>query len=423
MTKHPSEMSWSELDPASHPFDRERVEAAIEVAVSSFADRMSEPGINTACVGLIDRVIATHAGTWASGWTWAASEPGGGGPVGGWCCEADSVFREDDESWRDTAARAFAALVDWRDFLEELAVVFAHLRAETASMPVALELALAVQKIVSIVVARTQASDAWYGTLEAALRWYVELAGLSPHDDQPLDDIVSRAVEGRFESWVAPSAEVTAANAEHIAEDLARQLGADQRDALAAWRIARTHPAQIALRVPDFTIADGHARYIEEHDRARDPLRADRMAAALLLARDAVAQPLTFDLLSEWQRVVLGERAPAPFRTTTAYAKQGREEYRYSPDVPLAFDAALAEAGDPDVRASIRAARVYLDVCFFHPFADGNARAARLALDHTLARANLRLTNAGPAFQIARSPELGLWELARVIEATTARFR
>jgi Fic/DOC family len=29
-------------------------------------------------------------------------------------------------------------------------------------------------------------------------------------------------------------------------------------------------------------------------------------------------------------------------------------------------------------------ARVPFDVCFYHPFPDGNARAARLALDHVL---------------------------------------
>jgi hypothetical protein len=46
----------------------------------------------------------------------------------------------------------------------------------------------------------------------------------------------------------------------------------------------------------------------------------------------------------------------------------------------------------------VRAARVYLDICFFHPFPDGNARAARLALDHVLTREGLALRVADPAF-------------------------
>jgi Fic family protein len=48
------------------------------------------------------------------------------------------------------------------------------------------------------------------------------------------------------------------------------------------------------------------------------------------------------------------------------------------------------------------AARVYLDVCFFHPFDDGNARAARLALDCVLTRAGLAIHVAEPIFAIPR---------------------
>ncbi|MFC9329552.1 Fic family protein [Kitasatospora sp. NPDC057015] len=46
-----------------------------------------------------------------------------------------------------------------------------------------------------------------------------------------------------------------------------------------------------------------------------------------------------------------------------------------------------------DSRQSLaaRAARTYLDVCFFHPFDDGNARAALLALLFVLARAGVTL--------------------------------
>ncbi|MFT3700474.1 MAG: Fic family protein [Kofleriaceae bacterium] len=434
-------MTWAELDPSTHPFDKDEAEVVIVQAVAGFKDQFGDASVRGSVANLLQRSIVTHAGEWAAGWTWAATEPGGGGPVNGWCCESDSVFREDDPDWRTTATRALNALIDWREYLEELAIVFAHLRAETGTMDVERELGTAIQKIIGVVVERTAASDAWYHTLETAVRWYVELAGLHATGNQTLAQIVERAVSGHFESWVAPSRENATANSQTIAAQLAHQVEAEQRDALAAWRIARTRrPAAIiaaqpdldsdepdrtptkprpVLRLPD----DEHLRFIEHQDRARDPLRADRMAAALLLARDAAAQPLSFDLLSEWQRVVLGERAPVPFRTTTAYAKRGREEYGFASDVPEAFDAALAEANDPALHATVRAARVYLDVCFFHPFPDGNARAARLALDHTLTAGGLRLTNAAAVFQIVRSPELGLWELARVIQSTTARFR
>ncbi|MFO0714120.1 MAG: Fic family protein [Sandaracinus sp.] len=68
-------------------------------------------------------------------------------------------------------------------------------------------------------------------------------------------------------------------------------------------------------------------------------------------------------------------------------------------------------------RPLVRAARVYLDVCFFHPFEDGNARAARLALDHVLTCAGLALHAAGPVFAPARGAddERGAWHLVALL--------
>ena len=66
----------------------------------------------------------------------------------------------------------------------------------------------------------------------------------------------------------------------------------------------------------------------------------------------------------------------------------------------------------------MRAARVYLDVCFFHPFADGNARAARLALEHVLTSEGFALHTADPVFVVGRSAEdaRGAWCFALVID-------
>ncbi|MGW4913210.1 Fic family protein [Streptomyces sp. NPDC004270] len=44
------------------------------------------------------------------------------------------------------------------------------------------------------------------------------------------------------------------------------------------------------------------------------------------------------------------------------------------------FAACLREATDAELPPAARAARAYLDVAFFHPFSDGNARAALLPL-------------------------------------------
>jgi hypothetical protein len=127
-------------------------------------------------------------------------------------------------------------------------------------------------------------------------------------------------------------------------------------------------------------------------------------------------EPLSFELLASWQRLVLDVDA-TDFRTTEAFAKNGRERYAIASDTKQRFVAALAEANRAEPSAAIRAARVYLDVCFFHPFADGNARAARLALDHVLTRAGLALHHVEPVFAVSReSDQRAVWNLARVID-------
>ncbi|MER8055913.1 MULTISPECIES: Fic family protein [unclassified Streptomyces] len=141
------------------------------------------------------------------------------------------------------------------------------------------------------------------------------------------------------------------------------------------------------------------------------------MRAAWQRARtDATAGAvLGFPLLQEWQKLVLG-LPDVPFRTLPAFAKGGRERYGLSTDTPLVFDACLAESGDPDVPLAARAARLCLDVCFFHPFHDGNGRAALLALGFVLARGDVLLDEAGP-IQIRRYADdpAGAVSLARII--------
>jgi hypothetical protein len=63
-----------------------------------------------------------------------------------------------------------------------------------------------------------------------------------------------------------------------------------------------------------------------------------------------------------------------------------------------ALDAATPDADDHSVPLLARAARAYLDVCFFHPFVDGNARAARLIFDGVLAREGVILADVRPLF-------------------------
>lgn len=170
-------------------------------------------------------------------------------------------------------------------------------------------------------------------------------------------------------------------------------------DSLSVWlrvrREADWHHAPVLQSVPPDR--DGFRSWCEGPVRRRDPIRAERLLAAHALAReDAVRRtPLDFALLAGWQREVLAATG-APFRVSDAYAKAGRERYGLTPHTQADFDSCLRETTDPDIPLAARAARAYLDVAFFHPFTDGNGRAALLTLVYVLAREDIVLPEVGP---------------------------
>jgi hypothetical protein len=211
-----------------------------------------------------------------------------------------------------------------------------------------------------------------------------------------------------------------------------RELGAlalepapEPRDALFEWLSVRNvafkhapspRPARRALR-------DGHRIYIEDRERLVDRERAARMSLALTECRKAARRhkPLTFSHLARLAAIVLG-KPEVRFRKGVGLAKSGREVYRLTDEAEKRFSECLSQADDAADPVAVRAARVYLDVCFFHPFEDGNARVARLALDHVLTSAGLLLESAEPLFVVARaaSDADGAWSLARLVDYLAA---
>ncbi|MFF8812682.1 Fic family protein [Streptomyces pactum] len=196
-------------------------------------------------------------------------------------------------------------------------------------------------------------------------------------------------------------------------------------DSLSVWlRVRREvdwRRAPALRRVPPGR--DGFRAWCEGPVRRRDPVRAERLLVAYALARDDAVRrtPLDFAVLARWQREVLAV-AQAPFRTGDAYAKAGRERYGLTPGTRAAFDSCLRETTDPDLPPAARAARAYLDVAFFHPFTDGNARAALLTTVHLLARDGIVLPEVGP-LQTTRYADdpAGAADLAVLIEVLHRR--
>lgn len=179
-----------------------------------------------------------------------------------------------------------------------------------------------------------------------------------------------------------------------------------QNDTLADWLRIRTEitwphwSGEPSVAEPP--ALDGFRDFFTGTRGGRDAEGTARVLTALdrALADAEQGVQLTFVLMANWQRTVLQRNAVA-FRTMPVFAKGGRERYGLAPDAHARFEHCLVESSRPNLPLPSRAARTYLDVLFFHPFEDGNARAAMLALTFVLAREGVLLDQVHP-LQVTR---------------------
>lgn len=395
MHNHPHALRWSDVAPSAHPLPPldPALTARLESAVASSRARGPD-----AVEDALDGVLVAHAGPWASGWRWSTGEGSlGGGVVHAWCCPAHSVTPGD----AGVALRAVAALKEWRAWLERLETLFAALVPAEEELQARLVQATGV--LLGEVAHATACEDAWYAHARQVLGWYLESHGAPA---AKVEAAVEEATEGIFESWCDVPEDV----AEQSAERLARRVtGADgERPLLTPPKSADHLKAHLAARkqvpwmqapaIAAHAGTDGHQAFMERFDAARSTERAERMRAALRHARAeaAAGRALDLALLSELHEVAVPD---ALFRHAPAYAKAGRERYGFDGQLRARLEDALADANDTSVPLVARAARAYLDVCFFHPFTDGNGRAARLAFDFLLTREGVVLHDVAPLFR------------------------
>lgn len=173
------------------------------------------------------------------------------------------------------------------------------------------------------------------------------------------------------------------------------------KDSLDDWMLIRTEISWPSWRdtgrVSGAPALDGFRDFFMATRCGRDSEGTARVLTALDVAFADAEQrgPLTFALMAKWQRTVLGHDLVV-FRTMPAFAKGGRERYGLAPDTRARFERCLTESAQPDLPLPSRAARTYLDILFFHPFEDGNAPAAILALAFVLAREGIHLDHVHP---------------------------
>ncbi|MER6346077.1 Fic family protein [Streptomyces sp. NPDC001595] len=413
----PRLLTWADVDPARYPFDSEtaaevvrslgparRVPTRPEVpfgdpAMSEWSWKVGARWADAMTYALMERY-----GRWVVGWRWAHDEGDfDGGPVGSWCCPRDSIT-----SPEETLDRVAAALCEWRAWLESLAGRFEAYPLNPSGIEEQRILwERATRNLIQQVTDRTGCGSGWHKHCRQVLTWFLDRWGF------PADialELVDEAIGGRFLSWTGPDLVLIDDVAERLAQALPpgdgpRPSPASPVDHLQRWLAVRPtvawHEAQDrGGEGPVTATRDGAAEDFRAFDGALDPARADGLLAALerLRADAARGAPLDFALLQGWQQHVLRTARPPEFRTETAFAKGGRERYGIAPDTRARLDACLAEStadGGAPLRPAARAARAYLDVCFFHPFDDGNARAAFLALVFVLAREGVSLDDVG----------------------------
>ncbi|CAM5678377.1 Fic family protein [Streptomyces griseorubiginosus] len=404
----PRFLTWDDVDPAQHFFDSASAPKAVRSlgAARKVPSPSDDPELRDwswsegrPWADAMSQALAEHYGRWAVGWRWAHDEGDfDGGPVGNWCCAPHSITTPEE-----TLTRVVAALREWREWLESLAGWFDEYPLDLAGIEDQRILwERAARNLILQVTDRTGCGSGWHGHCRQVLTWFLSRWGVAPDRAQKL---VDEAVGGRFASWTCPDTVLV----DDVAEELAMSLRPDDgtqsagpaADHLERWLAVR---AAVPWRDapggggdgPVAPSRDGAADDIRAFDGALDPDRARGMLAALDLLRADAAHGalLDFERLQRWQQHVLGTPQPPPFRDLPAFAKGGRERYGIGPDTRARLDACLAESARRTgqlLPLTARAARAYLDVCFFHPFDDGNARSAFLALVFVLAREGVAL--------------------------------
>ncbi|MCQ9131903.1 Fic family protein [Streptomyces hilarionis] len=408
----PRFLTWDDVDPARHRFDGASAPRAVrslgpaqtvpsrpdiplaDPAMSAWSWSEGQPWAEA-----MSHALAEHYGRWTAGWRWAHDEGDfDGGPVGNWCCPRDSITTPEE-----TLTRVVAALREWRAWVESLAGWFDAYPLDLAGIEDQRILwERAARNLILHVADRTGCGSGWHGHCRQVLTWFLSRWGVAPDRAQ---ELVDEAIGGRFASWTGPDIVLVDDIAEHLAlsvrpHDGARSAG-PAPDHLERWLAVRdTVPwPKVPEGGRDEPVApsrDGAAQDIQAFDGALDPARARGLLTALELLRADAARGslLDFELLQRWQQHVLGTPQPPSLRDRPAFAKGGRERYGIGPDTRARLDACLAESARTTERPlslSARAARAYLDVCFFHPFDDGNARSAFLTLVFVLAREGVAL--------------------------------
>ncbi|MFK0050012.1 hypothetical protein ACIQU4_39080 [Streptomyces sp. NPDC090741] len=212
-------LTWTDVDPLRHPFelddDAARELTSLVAPLLPDADAVEDDRWRS--LQPVTDFLVGQYGPWACGWNWSVGEGDtDGGVVEVWCCSSHSVTTKEA-----TAPLVVAALLEWRDWLEDLAERFSALTPPAQPGGQAVDpwhWERACTRLVTAVADRTQADSGWYTHCMQVLGWFLAYNGI---DEERAREIVKTAVGGRFDSWIAPDATVVDA----VSSGFARTIG------------------------------------------------------------------------------------------------------------------------------------------------------------------------------------------------------
>eukprot|EP00439_Symbiodinium_sp_Y106_P050730 s12_g6.t1 len=267
----------------------------------------------------------------------------------------------------------------WQKLILDLEPDFAELR--TAGMALGEHVEVAVASLLRYCpdfTTNVHFHEMWYQPFSELVGWYLSSVGF---DDVKILEATENAIVG-FNSYSVPRDAAFL-----VAKQVGTSLGFAYTRLLGGWWLAvRSSLANLEIK---HSLSDprqgGNSRASLKVDASRDASRADNLRHALSQCRkDAAAgDALKFAHLQIWQKYLVPSTSyraaeGGVFRKHDAYAKRGRECYPIDRGTEDRFKELLEQANDESKPLALRAARAYLDVCFFHPFDDANSRSSDL---------------------------------------------
>ena len=270
----------------------------------------------------------------------------------------------------------------------------------------ATDICSATQGLLNYVMYATNQSDCWGESFHICLDMMFEYNQVKDIDGSFIEYV---CFPYQFDSHCAPDRAVLRPFMEKFSVDIAKRINRDLQlscdkpiDAIREWLLTREKPLTdlypLADKASRLSGSDPHEAFVSEF------LRVDKRAGlldALSHGRARRQRNLDFQLLREFSdRIHSSPEGTAHFRTSRAYAKEGCEFYESNGQVFRQFTTLLAEEEDD---FTIKAAKTYLDICFFHPFEDGNGRLAEVVFEFIIKRNSYRLINAEAGKALFRS--------------------